>query len=404
MSGPWQRLRKTAHWLDRRLSRVTRGEYIAEVDGIRFTAIAAVIVFHSLITLNWLRGTYQPNWSLNHGLLVQLIGLGFFGVEIFFVLSGFVVTLPFARHAILGTPAPDLKRYYLRRLTRIEPPYFLVLTISWLIDANRTQLTPHFLAGLIYSHGYIFGASNPLALFAWSLEVEIAFYIVAPWLARIYLVRPKYLRWTVQALLLLGACHVSTFEFTEQLRPRLTVVQMSPYFLAGMLLADWYASGMLRRTASLAWDLAAAAGLGALMYTVGVSIRAVWTWYWLAPLMILVLFVGIFKGLILNRLLRLRPITLIGGMCYTLYLWHGLIFSHLPYRLVNHIARLPYERGVMVCCIFALPLAILAAAPIYLLTEKPFMNGPGTRFLERRFRSLFQAVRSRKPEASEATA
>jgi len=91
-------------------------------------------------------------------------------------------------------------------------------------------------------------------------------------------------------------------------------------------------------------------------------------------------------------------------MCYTLYLWHGMIFAQLPHRLVMHVARLPYGRAVMICCIFALPVVILLATPIYLLTEKPFMNGPGTRFLERQFLSLFQLVRGRKPEPSKITA
>jgi len=42
-------------------------------------------------------------------------------VQLFFVLSGFIVALPFARHWLEGTAAPDLKRYLLRRLKRIEP-------------------------------------------------------------------------------------------------------------------------------------------------------------------------------------------------------------------------------------------------------------------------------------------
>jgi peptidoglycan/LPS O-acetylase OafA/YrhL len=373
----------------RLLSRATRGEYIPEVDGIRFIAIAAVLIFHEVIDLNILRGTAQ-GWNENHGFLLHLIGLGFFGVEIFFALSGFVVALPFARHAILGAPAPDLGRYYLRRVTRIEPPYILALTATWVLSPNRWILLPDFLSGLIYSHQYIFGGINKLAPVMWSLEVEIAFYIFAPLLTVVYRIPGKYLRWLVQLLLIGSTSYNAVYLLPPALRAHAAILEMIPHFLAGMLLADWYASGLLRRSANLVWDLAVAAACWGLVYVVGASVNSIWTYYWLTPFLTMLLFSGILKGRIANWLLRLRPITLVGGMCYTLYLWHSLILYYTPYSIKAHVVYRPYMTGVFLCFVVVTPAVVAACIPIYLLTEKPFMNGPASRFIENRLRAIRQ--------------
>ena len=119
-----------------KLSRVpSSGEYFPEVDGLRFLAILPVLILHAASQLLIARGwtTFAPDWSKTHGLILRVIGTGGIGVQIFFVISGFIIALPFARHALLGAPAPKLGRYFLRRLTRIEPPYILALTAMYII-------------------------------------------------------------------------------------------------------------------------------------------------------------------------------------------------------------------------------------------------------------------------------
>ena len=50
-------------------------------------------------------------------------------MPLFFAISGFILALPFAEHYLSGAPRPTLGRYYVRRVTRIEPPYVINLTI-----------------------------------------------------------------------------------------------------------------------------------------------------------------------------------------------------------------------------------------------------------------------------------
>src|SRR5262249_10274230 len=124
-------------WLAEKLSRVTSsGELIPEIDGLRFFAISIVILHHSMSILlpassrtgslhtpaDWFAAGNQYSW------LVDISYCGHFGVNLFFAISGFILALPFARKLLSGLPAPGWKSYYLRRVTRIEPPYAICIT------------------------------------------------------------------------------------------------------------------------------------------------------------------------------------------------------------------------------------------------------------------------------------
>ncbi len=388
-------------WLARQLSRVTSsGEFIPEVDGIRFLAILAVLIFHTAIDVYIARGTFSPGWAEHRGILLHLIGMGWFGVEIFFTLSGFIVALPFARRALQGAAAPDLGRYFLRRLKRIEPPYILSLTAMYLLSSKPGHFLPDYLASLFYSHQYIFATYNPFAIITWSLEVEISFYILAPWLTRVYRIKRNSGRWLLQLLLIGLSSYIANRWLAPHGPARIqnTLAILIPYFLAGMLLADLYASGLVRRSALLRWDFVAA------LSVIGLIKAIPWHVYWLTPPMIVLLVVGIVAGRIANWFLRLRPVTLIGGMCYTLYLWHGFLLAVAPLPLKLLFARFSYVTAAVVYCLLVVPILIALCIPIFLLIEKPFMNGPGSRYIEDWLRSIPRAISRRKPIASSAPA
>ena len=365
-----------AAWIARHLSRVTsRKEFIPEVDGIRFVAIVAVVTYHAVIQLNIWRGTYKPGYSEGHGFLAHLIGMGFYGVPMFFTLSGFVVALPFARHVLKNAAAPNLKRYYLRRLTRIEPPYLLALTAMYLAWGEGWRYLPNYMASLIYSHRYIYGGMNPFASVTWSLEIEVVFYVLAPWLAVIYWIKFRYPRWLVQLMLMGTLSYFGIYWMGPDLRMRLTFLEMLPYFLAGMLFADFYVSGLLRHSEHFAWDLLVAGSVWGILTIVGATLTSVWTFNWLLPFLTMLFFIGIFKGKLANWLMRLRPVTLIGGMCYSIYLWHNLILSEALFRGWRYLSHASYGLGLAVCCLVMVPAVILASVPIYVLLERPFMKG-----------------------------
>ena len=102
------------------------------------------------------------------------------GVELFFAISGFILGVPFASHYISNAPKVKLKQYFLRRLTRLEPPYFLSLLVwmaaQW-VSARRpvSDMLPHFAAHMVYLHNFIYGAfAGPVNGVAWSLESKFS--------------------------------------------------------------------------------------------------------------------------------------------------------------------------------------------------------------------------------------
>jgi peptidoglycan/LPS O-acetylase OafA/YrhL len=93
----------------------------------------------------------------------QIIGAGSFGVWIFFALSGFILALPFAEWRICGGKPVTLKKYYFRRLTRIEPPYLVNLALAFALlpltsrpNGGYLQVAKYVVANAFYLNGLLF--------------------------------------------------------------------------------------------------------------------------------------------------------------------------------------------------------------------------------------------------------
>jgi peptidoglycan/LPS O-acetylase OafA/YrhL len=397
-------IRRAADWLAGKLARVTSThDYIPEIDGLRFVAVLFVLIFHSAESFTQMqaRSSLPRHWTHGQSVILATMGVFYSGVQIFFVISGLVVALPFARHALQGAPKPNIGKYFMRRLTRIEPPYILGLLAMYYILHQYHRYLPDLLAGLVYMHYWIFGTNNPVNQVTWTLEIEVVFYLLAPWLTLIYRVPGRTARWMVQ-ILLLGAYSYFVHERLIPFGPaRLdhTIVTALPFFQAGILLADLYVSGLLLRSGSLWWDAPAVMGLMGMLYCQSMA----WRYYWLTPLMLMLMVAGGIKGRITNWLLRLRPVTLIGGMCYSLYLWHMPIIAELWSSSQLIPRRLSDFDAIVIFCLLAVPLIIVVTIPIYYFTEKPFMNGPGSRFIERVLRSAYSGLQRQPAIVSSET-
>jgi peptidoglycan/LPS O-acetylase OafA/YrhL len=150
--------------------------YIPELDGIRALAVVMVMFLHVL----------DPDAQSSAALLtvaprflVLLIGHGWLGVDLFFVLSGFLIT------GILLDNSKHLENFYARRALRILPLYFLCIAVmAWCYPGNG----PYFLLSLVFlaNMAGLLGVAIPHGpdVF-WSLAVEEHFYLVWPWLVRI---------------------------------------------------------------------------------------------------------------------------------------------------------------------------------------------------------------------------
>lgn len=99
----------------------TSGKYIPEIDGLRFVAILSVVLFHVPGQI--------PLGGPHTGLFWYVISNGKRGVELFFVISGFILAFPFASNILRGSKSVSLGSYFLRRVTRLEPPYIIAILV-----------------------------------------------------------------------------------------------------------------------------------------------------------------------------------------------------------------------------------------------------------------------------------
>jgi peptidoglycan/LPS O-acetylase OafA/YrhL len=226
--------------------------FIPEIDGLRFIAIFSVVIFH--INAQMLR-YYPTRFS---SALALLLSHGDRGVRLFFVISGFILALPFARHHLQGGPRLSLKRYFLRRLTRLEPPYvasllLLSALILLVLHERPSAVAAHLLASMTYCHNLVFGQLSSISPVAWSLEIEVQFYILVPLITMVFAVRRPILRRLVLAVIVILVGVLQTM-LPGPLRWQLSIGYYLQFFLAGFILADLYLAATKARKQNWTWD------------------------------------------------------------------------------------------------------------------------------------------------------
>jgi peptidoglycan/LPS O-acetylase OafA/YrhL len=349
--------------------RTSSGRYIPEIDGLRFVAIGLVLLYHSGAVIGVTRGDpWIPPFGdalAHHGTwLTSFLGPGWFGVELFFVISGFILALPFAAHALAGERKVSLRAYFLRRLTRLEPPYLIALTLFFVVAGGGFVLLPHYAAGLGYQHGTAFGAYNPINGAFWSLEIEVQFYLLVPALALLFRIPEARNRRMAMVALALIVMAVNTALVNDDPRMALTVTNFLQYFLAGFLLADIYVSEW-RQSPSVhrRWDLASIVGWPVLLLGASARQAAIVSLAW--PGLVVLLYCAAFRGPATRKVLSNRWLITIGGMCYSIYLLH--------YPLMILLARVTAGLGNAQLLLFV-PACVLAGAIFFAVIERPCMQ------------------------------
>ncbi len=363
------------HWLTWLVSKASRdttsGQFIAEIDGLRFIAIFSVILFH----LNWFI-TSKTGRSEAADLLSGFLSNGHIGVQLFFVISGFVIALPFARGHLLNDRLPHLRQYFFRRLTRLEPPYIVNLLLRFGLLSLATadtfgELFPHLLASAGYLHNIIYGSMSKINFVAWSLEIELQFYLLAPLVTSVFMIRSKPGR---RVLLVSLIILFSIISYTLNGFPRvnLSIISAAHYFLTGFLLVDIYLMEWDQNPAkSRQWDMVSVLAWSTivlLLYQDGGE-----------PFIVIPTFfayVAAFKGELSNRFFCRPGIYTIGGMCYTLYLYHYSVISAISRLLfkIEFLNQLPVWLEIILAGLLIVPAVLLSGAIMFILVEKPCMK------------------------------
>jgi peptidoglycan/LPS O-acetylase OafA/YrhL len=232
------------------------------------------------------------------------------------------------------------------------------------------SLLPNLAASLFYVHGLVFGEMSRINFVAWSLEIEIQFYILAPFLALVFALRGTRLRRAALfgGILSLIALRTANPVFWQE-HLSATVIYYIEYFLAGFLLVDFYVvSWHENPSRSLLWD---AIALAAWCGVVGVQFHD--ATQSLLPLVILAAYVATFRGVVFHRMFSQPWLVTIGGMCYTIYLYHFYIISAVGRWTTGLSAGSGYLANICLQAALILPFVLAVSAVLFVLCEKPFM-------------------------------
>lgn len=363
--------------LPQKLSRVTAGgRFIPEIDGLRFLAILPVILQHASERMI---SRAPAEMAGADGPVAFMISRGTIGVFLFFAISGFILCLPFARMHLEEGKKVSLKKYFLRRITRLEPPYVIWMivfaAVLWLKGTYTfSELIPHLGASLVYLHNLIFQTYTPINPVAWSLEIEIQFYLLAPLLAAAFFgIKDRARRRILTTLALFGFMGLQHSMGWIHAPYKLTILGQLQHFWIGFMLADDFLHELRHGVkTSWRWDIIGMVAFGTMMYT--------WSEEWGKSLIfsaaLWAMLQAAFRSKLIRAFLQNPWITAMGGMCYTIYLIHLPLLElqmSITRSLIVFDSYLP--NFLLQLCI-GLPVILGLSAIFFLLMEKPCMD-PG---------------------------
>jgi peptidoglycan/LPS O-acetylase OafA/YrhL len=363
--------------------RTVSEKYIPNIDGLRFVAIASVVLLHIFAQDQhalFRHGAPDLNLLRPYSIFLRLVWHGARGVPLFFAISGFILGLPFARHRFHAGKPVSLSFYFLRRVTRLEPPYLLVLLLRTLLFIALTPVKwayyfRHFAASAVYLHNLIYGFASIINLPAWSLEIEIQFYCLVPLLAYYFAIsRPKLRR--VLLLAVIAACGLLQI-WQRNCGPRapLSILFWLQYFLAGFMAADLYLTDWRRIPDHWLWE-----ALTLPLWFCAFYIDSYWM-HALLPFAVVLFFISAFKGPLQRRFFSNTYISLIGGMCYSLYLLHALVLSATG----RVLERLPFVMPALLVWLLSAAAVLFCGTIFFILVERPCMDPAWPKKLWRRF-------------------
>ena len=351
---------------------ISSGSFIPKIDGLRFIAILSVVLYH-VSGLVFKKDHFIYKDSFNYSFIKEILERGYIGVPLFFTISGFILGMPFAKAYILNEKKPSLKNYFTRRISRLEPPYILVmitLLIGSVYFARVISLQNgllSFVCSIFYIHNFVFPSQLPfLNCVAWSLEIEVQFYLLAPLLAYLFKIESVKTR----RLVLFALCCISvvcnyylTFRFKS-------LFNYLHYFLIGFFLVDLYLTQM-RLFSRTKFDTLIATFVFFSIWTFKEGSPRYLEFFQLISIFLFYYYVLLHD---VFNILKYKLIANIGGMCYSIYLIHFQImsiFGKLLFRIQfsNYsFLNLSIYAGILILLI------VLISSIFYLFIERPCMK------------------------------
>ena len=331
--------------------------YRPDIDGLRALAIIAVLLYHAEVTF--------------------FTG-GFVGVDVFFVISGFLIASLIRSE--VGAGRFSLLLFYKRRIRRIFPALFLmlaavtVLAVGVLFPSDLENYAGSLIATAGFSSNFYFwdrsGYFDPAAktnalLHTWSLAVEGQFYLVFPPLALWLTRKGGRHQIAVIGALLVGSLGASIWAVYEA---PLSAFYLLPFRMWELLMGATLAIWNLRPPSNrLAREALAAAGLFLVVGSTFVLTRDMFPGEKaLAPCVgtALLIFCNVDGRTAVARVLSTKPFVMVGLISYSLYLWHWPLLVMARYWTLRSLT--PLETTAVLAA------SVILAALSWIYVERPF--------------------------------
>ena len=345
--------------------------YRPEIDGLRAIAVGSVILYHAQITVFG----YQPFKG------------GFVGVDIFFVISGYLITSIILKE-LVTTGFFSLKHFYKKRIRRILPALLFVKLVSlpfaWMyfmpnsfVDFSKSILYSLGFSSNFYFHysGQQYGAESGLFkpfLHTWSLSVEEQFYILFP---ITLLVTFKYFRKYLIHILILGfAISLGLADWGSRNHPSFNFYVLPTRgweLLAGSIIAYFEINNGNRSKNKTLNLILPTIGLLLIGHSILFFNDKMFhpSFYTLSPIIGVCLFIWFSnKKEIITKILSTKLFVGIGLISYSLYLWHYPIFAFARYTEFISSASNMDRKIILGLFVF------LGSIITYYFIEKPARN------------------------------
>ncbi len=348
--------------------------YRPEIDGLRAIAVVAVILYHAQITI------------LGH----KPFKGGFIGVDIFFVISGYLITSIILKE-LVNTGSFSFKHFYERRVRRILPALLFVMLASlpfawmYLLPSSFIDFSKSILYSLgfssnfyFYYTGQIYGAESGLLkpfLHTWSLSVEEQFYILFP---IVLLVIFKYFTKYLIHILILGfviSLGLADWGTKNYAAFNFYVLPTRGWeILAGSILAYFEINNTHRNKNKTLNLILPTIGLLLIIHSIIFFNDEMYhpSFYTLSPIIGVCLIIWFSnKDELITKILSTKLFVGIGLISYSLYLWHYPIFAFF-----RNSEFAQYQIIKIIIIFIAFTLSIIS----FFFIEKPFRNGKNNFF------------------------
>ncbi|MGD1450457.1 acyltransferase family protein [Vibrio harveyi] len=322
-----------------------------ELDSVRGIAALAVVIYHYLYRYNELY-THQ-------GLNLDWAYWGKYGVQLFFIISGFVIFMSLER---VKKPLD----FIASRFTRLFPAYWIALIITTLVvysfglPGREVSLTSTVINFTMLQE--FFKVRHVDGVY-WTLTVELIFYF---WMF-VLLCSNKlnYIQQFVFVLLVISIAYNLGFTPENKYIEKIFIVQYIPYFSIGIILFKGYKEGLRLSNSILLlmsfW----------LMY-----ISNEFSVFCLSVFFVFIVYISVFCNV---RILRIKVFTFLGSISYSLYLLH----QNIGYVIINTGYKLEASPFVSIAAAFITSIILASILTFYI--EGPIMKLMRQAYRDKRF-------------------